>query len=475
MVPSKAKKLRNPKLSHLLSQKRTSLLGNLVKLLMKQVVPHMSSVFWRTLIPKKRIHAEQKKKEAGDTVDKLSDIAVRVHDQCLTSEVVHEGAILLYMQQEGRGIGLANKIAAYSLQESGFDTVDANRVLGYEDDLRTYDSVKYILDHLAIKSIQLMTNNPRKIRLLEEAGIKISKVVPAKTRPNPHNLQYLRTKIKRMAHRWSESDLITRYLATGLLNENESPESQGAHEGLAVSPDTSAALVAAAEGSVVPFFSTSNSQTRDNSGPPSSSEQNFVDAERREAAALASFERSRHKTLRWHMGRKSVVDALTALSEGKIIIVSDEESRENEGDFIAAAEHSTPEMIAYMVRKSSGVLCAPMVGARLDELKLPPMKIDTEDPRSTAFSMSVDFNAHQTTGISARSRSDTFRTLACPNSLSTDFQRPGHVFPLRARTGGVLSRGGHTEAAVDMLNLAGVRPVGVIGEITSEWDPTDMA
>eukprot|EP01068_Selenidium_serpulae_P013697 Selendium_serpulae@DN5993_c0_g1_i5.p1 len=254
MVPSKAKKLRNPKLSHLLSQKRTSLLGNLVKLLMKQVVPHMSSVFWRTLIPKKRIHAEQKKKEAGDTVDKLSDIAVRVHDQCLTSEVVHEGAILLYMQQEGRGIGLANKIAAYSLQESGFDTVDANRVLGYEDDLRTYDSVKYILDHLAIKSIQLMTNNPRKIRLLEEAGIKISKVVPAKTRPNPHNLQYLRTKIKRMAHRWSESDLITRYLATGLLNENESPESQGAHEGLAVSPDTSAALVAAAEGSVVPFF-----------------------------------------------------------------------------------------------------------------------------------------------------------------------------------------------------------------------------
>ncbi|SMG31061.1 GTP cyclohydrolase II /3,4-dihydroxy-2-butanone 4-phosphate synthase [Corynebacterium pollutisoli] len=170
----------------------------------------------------------------------------------------------------------------------------------------------------------------------------------------------------------------------------------------------------------------------------------------------------------------TVEDAIADIAAGKMVVVVDDEDRENEGDLIFAAELATPELVAFMVRYSSGYICAPLTNADCDRLDLPPMVARNEDARHTAYTVTVDANTG-TTGISATSRCETIQRLANPTTTRHDFTRPGHVVPLRAVEGGVLARDGHTEAAVDLARMAGLRPAGVLCEIVSEDDPTDMA
>jgi 3,4-dihydroxy 2-butanone 4-phosphate synthase/GTP cyclohydrolase II len=164
----------------------------------------------------------------------------------------------------------------------------------------------------------------------------------------------------------------------------------------------------------------------------------------------------------------TIPQALDALRAGKPVIVADDEGRENEGDVILAAQFATREWIAWTVRHSSGYLCAPMTNAIADRLELPPMVARNEDPRGTAYTISVDAADRITTGISAHDRAHTLRVLADPASGPSDLLRPGHVLPLRAVDGGVRSRPGHTEAAVDLMTLAGLEPVGVIAELVED-------
>ncbi len=170
----------------------------------------------------------------------------------------------------------------------------------------------------------------------------------------------------------------------------------------------------------------------------------------------------------------SVEQAIADIAAGKAVVVVDNEERENEGDLIFAAELATPELVAFMVRYSSGYICAPLTLEDCDRLNLPPMMARNQDVRNTAYTVTVDL-ANGSTGISATNRCATIKALADPASGPADFTRPGHVVPLAARPGGVLERDGHTEASIDLARLAGLRPAGVLCEIVSEEDPTDMA
>ncbi|MEV0339365.1 bifunctional 3,4-dihydroxy-2-butanone-4-phosphate synthase/GTP cyclohydrolase II [Nocardia sp. NPDC050713] len=163
-----------------------------------------------------------------------------------------------------------------------------------------------------------------------------------------------------------------------------------------------------------------------------------------------------------------VETAIAAIAAGGMAVVVDDEDRENEGDLILAAELATTESIAFLVRHTSGVLCAPMAGPDLDRLSLPPMTPVNEDPKGTAYTVSVDAAHGVSTGISAADRARTLRLLADARTRANDLTRPGHVFPLRAHPSGVLGRPGHTEAAVDLARLAGLRPAGVIAEIVRD-------
>jgi 3,4-dihydroxy 2-butanone 4-phosphate synthase/GTP cyclohydrolase II len=166
----------------------------------------------------------------------------------------------------------------------------------------------------------------------------------------------------------------------------------------------------------------------------------------------------------------SIEDVLQELRAGRPVIVTDDAARENEGDLILAAELATPEWIAFMVKHTSGVICVPMEGSELDRLELPLMRPDianTERMR-TAYTVSVDAAEGVTTGISATDRARTIRLLAAPDTKPGDLARPGHVFPLRYRQGGVLRRAGHTEASVDLARLAGLRPAGVLAEVVND-------
>jgi len=167
-------------------------------------------------------------------------------------------------------------------------------------------------------------------------------------------------------------------------------------------------------------------------------------------------------------GRESVLAALEELKKGRVIVVTDDESRENEGDFIMAGEFATQETIGFIVRYSSGVICCSVPGERLEALELPPMYVNNEDPKGTAFTVSVDYKHGTSTGISAGDRAATFRALADPDTTPADFCRPGHVFPLRPKEGGVLERDGHTEAAMDYCRLAGLKECGVLCEIVND-------
>ncbi len=163
-----------------------------------------------------------------------------------------------------------------------------------------------------------------------------------------------------------------------------------------------------------------------------------------------------------------VVDALRAFEAGEIVVVTDDDGRENEGDLIVAATHCTPEKMAFIVRHTSGIVCAPMPREEAKRLNLAPMVADNDSAHTTAFTVSVDYKHGTTTGISADDRTVTVRNLANPNAGAADFTRPGHIFPLVAREGGVLMRSGHTEAAVDLCKLAGLPPIGVICELVND-------
>ncbi len=163
----------------------------------------------------------------------------------------------------------------------------------------------------------------------------------------------------------------------------------------------------------------------------------------------------------------SIEQAIEDIRNGKMVIVVDDEDRENEGDLVMAAEKADTEKVNFMIKKARGLVCVPMEEERLDELDIPLMTTENEDPHETGFTVSVD-HVSTTTGISAEERAKTIKELVDPESKPSDFNKPGHIFPLRGRKGGVLRRAGHTEAAIDLSRLAGLKPSGVICEIIKD-------
>lgn len=167
-------------------------------------------------------------------------------------------------------------------------------------------------------------------------------------------------------------------------------------------------------------------------------------------------------------GFATIPEAVAAIARGEIVVVVDDEDRENEGDLIMAGELATPEALTFFVRHTSGVICAPLTAERCDELELPLMVADNTESHRTAFTDTVDYRHGTTTGISASDRCATIRALCDPDTRPGDLARPGHIFPLRYAEGGVLKRAGHTEAAVDLARMAGLAPVGVLCEIVND-------
>ncbi len=166
--------------------------------------------------------------------------------------------------------------------------------------------------------------------------------------------------------------------------------------------------------------------------------------------------------------QSKIVEAIRAFETGEIVVVTDDDDRENEGDLIVAAVHCTPEKMAFIIRNTSGIVCAPLTAAEAQRLNLAPMVAENDAPHKTAFTVSVDYRHGTTTGISAEERTVSVRGLANPNSGAADFVRPGHIFPLVAREGGVLTRSGHTEAAIDLCRLANLPLVGVLSELVND-------
>jgi 3,4-dihydroxy 2-butanone 4-phosphate synthase/GTP cyclohydrolase II len=169
-----------------------------------------------------------------------------------------------------------------------------------------------------------------------------------------------------------------------------------------------------------------------------------------------------------HTEFSSIPTILAELRAGRMVLILDDEDRENEGDLIMAAEHATAESMAFMIRHSSGIICVPMEEERLLRLELPQMVGTNNDSYRTAFTVSVDYRHGTSTGVSAADRAATITALANPQTVAADFARPGHIFPLRPRRGGVLVRAGHTEAAVDLCVLAGLKPAGVLCELMND-------
>ncbi|MDF2155357.1 3,4-dihydroxy-2-butanone-4-phosphate synthase [Vibrio sp. CAU 1672] len=159
--------------------------------------------------------------------------------------------------------------------------------------------------------------------------------------------------------------------------------------------------------------------------------------------------------------------ALTALQQGRGVLLLDDEDRENEGDIIYSVEHLTNEQMALMIRECSGIVCLCLTDAQADKLELPPMVVNNNSANQTAFTVSIEAKQGVTTGVSAADRVTTIKTAAHPNAKPDDLARPGHVFPLRARPGGVLTRRGHTEGTIDLMQMAGLQPAGVLCEVTN--------
>ena len=406
----------------------------------------------------------------GDIKGK-DNVIVRVYDQCLTSEVFgslrcdcreqlqeslqlikREGGIVIYLQQEGRGIGIANKIAAYSLQDNGMDTVDANTHLGFKEELREYHSVKDILNDLNIPSIRLVTNNPYKIEALRSLGVVINERIAIEIPENSYNRHYLKSKRDRMNHLImcddnNDSDSNSNSNSNSNSDFNSNSSNNRNHDS---------------------YNNDNNNDTNRYYNPDRDIKDNAnYEVEREEKIDIFDF-KGGHKPSGYVFGKESVEQAIESIRQGKIVLVVDDEGRENEGDLILAAELATPETVGFMVRYTSGVLCVSMESDRLDELKLPPMVVDNEDPKETAYAITCDYKHGTTTGISAADRAATFRALANESCTAGDFQRPGHVFPLRYKAGGVLTRAGHTEATIDLVRLAGLKPIGVLSEVVND-------
>lgn len=282
----------------------------------------------------------------------------------MSLEYIREnGGAIIYLQQEGRGIGLANKVAAYALQDVGLDTVDANTHLGFPEDARQYGVVPSLLADMGIDSIRLMTNNPRKIERLRALGIDVLGTIPMVVpEANPYNRKYLETKKERMSHTNFGSML------------SSSPDS-------ILSSDYSHVefMLDKARNSVAEDYINEGEEMAANAITSALMDDPVV-----EQSGVNANEDG------YCFGRESVEQAIAAVARGELIVVVDDESRENEGDFIMAADKCTPERMAEFIRYSSGVICIGMEGKRMDELKLPPMVVNNEDPKETAFSVSVD-------------------------------------------------------------------------------------
>ncbi|ANQ58099.1 3,4-dihydroxy-2-butanone-4-phosphate synthase [Vibrio parahaemolyticus] len=162
-----------------------------------------------------------------------------------------------------------------------------------------------------------------------------------------------------------------------------------------------------------------------------------------------------------------VENALIALKEGRGVLLLDDEDRENEGDIIYSVEHLTNEKMALMIRECSGIVCLCLTDAQADKLELPPMVVNNNSANQTAFTVSIEAKVGVTTGVSAADRVTTIKTAANPHAKPEDLARPGHVFPLRARPGGVMTRRGHTEGTIDLMQMAGLQPAGVLCEVTN--------
>ncbi|MEK2407443.1 3,4-dihydroxy-2-butanone-4-phosphate synthase [Vibrio parahaemolyticus] len=162
-----------------------------------------------------------------------------------------------------------------------------------------------------------------------------------------------------------------------------------------------------------------------------------------------------------------VENALIALKEGRGVLLLDDEDRENEGDIIYSVEHLTNEQMALMIRECSGIVCLCLTDAQADKLELPPMVVNNNSANQTAFTVSIEAKVGVTTGVSAADRVTTIKTAANPHAKPEDLARPGHVFPLRARPGGVMTRRGHSEGTIDLMQMAGLQPAGVLCEVTN--------
>ena len=377
---------------------------------------------------------------------------VRIHSQCFTSEalgslrcdcreqleiamraIAEEGrGLVIYEHQEGRGIGLMAKLRAYALQNKGFDTVEANHALGFASDYRDFNLPAAILRDLGISQVRLLSNNPKKARVLSDAGIEVVTQVPCEAAPNEHSLGYLRTKKEKLGH-------------TLTLERRESADKPAGEAFGVVSCD------------FVDRRSVAGRTRSTKSHEPT--RKYFLDepAERNYETTPEQFEFA------------SIEDAIRELRAGRMIVVVDDEDRENEGDLTLAAEMITPEAINFMAMHGRGLICLAMTEERLKELEIGSMAPANSALGGTAFNVSIDLKRQDiTTGISAYDRAQTIKMAVDPNSHPEDFARPGHVFPLCARPGGVLERRGQTEAAVDLASLAGLQPAGVICEIIND-------
>jgi GTP cyclohydrolase II len=292
----------------------------------------------------------------------------------------HGGAII-YLQQEGRGIGLANKIAAYALQDVGMDTVDANVHLGFPEDCRQYGVVPSILQDMGIESVRLITNNPRKVDRLTALGVDVVDTIPMVVqKPNPHNRKYLQTKKDRMNHK-NFGEMLSLDIRPPSANVIENAvdilkkqvEKDHLH---------SVADEYINEGEEMAAAAISSALMENESTVVQQEGTNLVNADD-EVGVVA-------KDDGYCFGKESVEEAIAAVGRGEIVVVVDDMSRENEGDFIMAADLCTPETMATIVRFSSGVICIGMEGRRMDELNLPSMVTESQDPKGTAFSITVD-------------------------------------------------------------------------------------
>lgn len=277
----------------------------------------------------------------------------------------HGGAII-YLQQEGRGIGLANKVAAYALQDTGMDTVDANTHLGFPEDCRQYGVVPSMLKDMGIESIKLITNNPRKIERVVALGIDVVDTIPMVVqKPNAYNRKYLQTKKERMNHRNFGEMLQLDELRSTSDIVNDTVSSLRSDRPIPVAEQYVNAGEEMAALAITSALSEENSVANNEKGVKA-------------------------KEDGYCFGKKSVELAIEAISRGEIVVVVDDMDRENEGDFIMAADLATPETMATIVRYSSGVICVGMESKRLDELNLPAMLATNEDPKGTAFTVTVD-------------------------------------------------------------------------------------